>query len=152
MSKDPTKSDLDTQAGRERADTAPAAEKNAGGDSPLIAKLKKQKAEKSGFDATVLPETGIIVTWPQFKSHGVWMKATRLAKGNPQGVMNTYLPLLCKFDGEKLTIAEFKELVPTDDVLFLLGEVMGDKLPGEDGEDGDDGDASSGGSEGNASH
>ncbi|WP_420011003.1 hypothetical protein [Tateyamaria sp.] len=75
------------------------------------------------------------MSWPQFKPHGIWMKATRLAKGDPQGAMNTYLPLLCKFDGEKLTIAEFKELVPTDDVLHLFGEVMGGMMPGEEGED-----------------
>lgn len=104
-------------------------------ESKLIAKLKQHKAERAGVDKTTLPETGITVTWPQFKPHGVWMKANRLAKGDPQAAMNAYLPLLCEFDGEKMTIGEFKELLPTDDVLHLFGEVMGGLAPGEDGEE-----------------
>ena len=140
MSKDPTKSDLDTQAGRERADTAPAAEKNAGGDSPLIAKLKKQKAQKSGENRTILPESGITVTWPKFQSHGAWMKAQRLAKKNVSKATNFYLTGICKFDGERMTVTEFVDLIPAQDVFHLMGEVMGD-----DDDDGED-------KEGNASH
>lgn len=115
-------------------DTATPATENAleNGDSPLIAKLKKYKADNSGSENTKLPETGITVTWPQFKPHGIWMKATRLAKGDAQATMNIYLPLLCKFDGEKLTVTEFKELVPTDDVMHLFGEVMGGNIEDED--------------------
>lgn len=102
-------------------------------DTPLVAKLKKHKADNAGMDKTVLPETGITVTWPKFKPHGIWMKASRLAKGDGHKTINIYLPLLCKFDGEQLTVQEFNELVPTDDILHLTGEIMGDM--GDEDED-----------------
>lgn len=130
----------DTENTKEATTTATEA---ATAESGLIAKLKKHKAAKSGTDSTVLPDTGITVTWPQFKPHGIWMKATRLAKGDPQGAMNIYLPLLCRFDGEQMTVAEFKDLVPTDDVLHLFGNVMGRMATDDDGDDdaGDPGNA-----------
>ncbi len=103
-------------------------------ESGLIARLKKHKAEHSGVESTVLPETGVTATWPQFKDHGLWMKAARLAKGNAQQATPIYLALLCKFDGERLTIAEFQELIPTDDVMHLIGEVMGDAVLDDNGE------------------
>ncbi len=104
-------------------------------DSAVVAKLKKYKAQREGSENTTLPETGVTVTWPKFKSHGIWMKAQRLAKGKPEGAMNIYLTLMCKFDGEKLTLTEFKELVPTDDVMHLLDKVMGGVIDDEESED-----------------
>lgn len=100
----------------------------AEGDSPLIAKLKAHKAAQTGTASFTLPETGIKATWPKFKPHWVWMKAQRVAK-NPKAVMDTYLPLLCKFDGENMTVEEFKTFVPTGDILDLTNEVMGDDDP-----------------------
>lgn len=96
------------------------------GDTGVIAKLKKHKSGKTGQDSTTLPETGIKVTWPSFQPHGLWMKAQRLAKKNPMGVADIYMALICKFDGEKVTLTDFNALVPTGDALHLLGEVMGD--------------------------
>lgn len=95
-------------------------------DTGVIAKLKKHKAAKSGTQETQLPETGIKVTWPKFQSHGMWMKAQRLSKKNPMGVADIYMALICKFDGEAVTLTDFNELIPTGDALHLLGEVMGD--------------------------
>ena len=102
------------------------------GDTPLIAKLKKHKADNVGSDETTLPETGIKVTWPKFKPHSIWSKATRLSKKSPLSVTDNYLPLLCKFDGENMTVEEFKQYIPTDDILHLTGEVMGDDDEGDD--------------------
>jgi hypothetical protein len=101
-------------------------------DSPLIAELKKQKAQKTGVDETTLPVSGIKVTWPQFKPHWVWSKAVRLSKKNPMSVTDNYLPLLCKFNGENMTVEEFKALISTDDILHLTSEVMGDEYDEED--------------------
>lgn len=101
-------------------------------ETGVIAKLKKHKAKKSGFDETTLPETGIKVTWPQFQPHGIWMKAQRLAKKNPMSVADIYIALICKFDGDKMTLTDFNDLVPTGDALHLLGEVMGDDEDGDD--------------------
>lgn len=103
-------------------------------DSALIAKLKEHKQKSAGRKATTLPSTGVSVSWPEFKPHGIWMKANRLAKGNPQSTMDFYLPLICRFDGENMTIAEFRELIPTEDVLHLIGEVMGDDATEPDDE------------------
>lgn len=105
-------------------DTTPT--DTASADSTLIAKLKKHKANNAGSNSTKLPDTGITVSWPKFKPHHIWMKAQRLSKKNPHAVVDNYLPLICKFDGENMTLEEFKELIPTDDVLHLVGEVMGD--------------------------
>jgi hypothetical protein len=102
-------------------------------DSPLIAELKRQKAERSGLDDTTLPVSGIKVTWPQFKPHWVWTKAVRLSKKNPMSVTDNYLPLLCQFNGEKMTVEEFKALISTDDILHLTGEVMGEDYEDEEG-------------------
>lgn len=95
-------------------------------DGGVVAKLKQHKASKTGTDRTTLPETGILVTWPSFRAHAMWMKAQRLSKKNPLSVTDIYLALVCQFDGEKLTLDQFKELLPTNDVLHLVGEVMGD--------------------------
>lgn len=103
------------------------------GDSPLIAKLKKQKAGKAGESRTTLPETGIVATWPKFQSHGAWMKAMRLAKKDFAKATNFYLTGICKFDNEKMTVTDFVELIPSNDIFHLSNEVMG-----KDDEDEDD--------------
>tara|TARA_R100001369_G_scaffold50217_2_gene76939 strand:+ start:722 stop:1090 length:369 start_codon:yes stop_codon:yes gene_type:complete len=95
-------------------------------ETGVIAKLKKHKASQTGTQDTTLPETGIKVTWPKFQSHGMWMKAQRLSKKNPMGVADIYMALICKFDGESMTLTDFNDLVPTGDALHLLGEVMGE--------------------------
>lgn len=108
---------------------------NAPAEAGLIAQLKAHKAANTGENDTTLPETGVIVTWPKFQPHGVWMKAQRLAKKNPFSVSDYYLSLLCKFNGERMTIDEFKSLIPTGDVLHLGAEVLGDDEDDEAGND-----------------
>lgn len=104
-------------------------------DEGVVALLKHHKASKTGDDQTVLPETGITVTWPKFQPHSSWMKAQRLARKNPLSTSDIYLSLICKFNGERLTIDEFKSLVPTSDVLHLTGEVLGDDEDDDAGND-----------------
>lgn len=100
--------------------------KNPAIDGGVVALLKQHKADNTGFDDTTLPETGIKVTWPKFQPHALWTRAQRMSKKNPFGTADIYVTLLCRFNGERLTIDEFKELVPTGDALHLTGEVMGD--------------------------
>ena len=133
MSKDPMPKDP-SQADAAAAADRPTDKDTAGGDSPLIAKLKKQKAQKSGENHTTLPESGITVTWPKFQSHGAWMKAQRLAKKDVSKATNFYLTGICKFEGERMTVTDFVDLIPAQDVFHLMGEVMGDV----DEADGDD--------------
>jgi hypothetical protein len=103
-----------------------------GDDSPLISKLKAQKAQKTGMNSTVLPETGVTVTWPKFQSHADWMKAQRLAKKDLSRATNYYLVGICKFEGEKMSMSEFVELMPSGDIFHLMSEVMGDDESEED--------------------
>lgn len=90
------------------------------------AKLTAYRAAHDGEASTVLPATGIRVSWPAHIPHATWMKAQRLAKKAPLNVANIYLALVCKFDGEKLTLEEIGELIPAADMLHLTGEVLGD--------------------------
>ncbi len=103
-------------------------------DNGVIARLKKHKAEHTGTNETILPETSIKVTWPKFQPHSVWMRAQRAAKKNPLSTSDIYVTMVCKFDGERLTLDEFKQLVPTGDVLHLTGEVLGEGFDDEDDE------------------
>lgn len=101
-------------------------------ESGVVALLEQHKAENTGFDDTTLPETGVTATWPKFQPHSVWTKAQRLSKKNPFGTADNYVALLCRFNGEKLTIEEFKRLIPNGDILHLIGEVMGEDEDEED--------------------
>jgi hypothetical protein len=116
------------------------------GDSPLIAKLKKQKAKKAGESHTTLPETGIVVTWPKFQSHGAWMKAMRLARKDFAKATNFYLTGICTFDGEKMTVTDFVALIPSNDIFHLSNAVMGQEDDAGDAQQDDEEDA------GNALH
>lgn len=101
---------------------------DASQDSDLIKKLKSKKlaAAAKGDESTTLPVSDVKVTWPSFKPHHLWSKATRLAKKSPMSVTDFYITMLCKFDGENLTIKEYREFLSTDDILHLASEVMGD--------------------------
>lgn len=114
----------------------PDANINDANDSPLIAKLKKQKSEKTGDHTMQLPETGVSVTWPKFQSHGAWMKAQRLAKKDPAKASNYYLTGVCRFDGEKMTVTDFVELIPSGDIFALMESVMGDLMGGDVSDEG----------------
>ena len=112
-------------------DTTTTETQQDSGDSPLITKLKRQKAGKAGTNRTTLPETGIVATWPKFQSHGAWMKAQRLAKKDFSKATNFYLTGVCKFDGEKMTVSDFVDLIPSNDIFHLMNEVMGDDADDE---------------------
>lgn len=99
----------------------------------VVARLQAHKAARSGNGSFILPETGVEVTFPKFIKHGNWMRAERLAKGDAPKAKSIYLQEVCRFDGEKLTLDEFSDLLPTGDVMELLGEVLG----GEDDDLGD---------------
>ncbi len=111
-----------------------SATKNDAAASPLVQNLKQQKAAKTGTRSTVLPNTGVNVTWPEFRSHGEWMKAQRHAKNDVTKATNFYLVSVCSFAGEQMTITDFLELIPSGDILHLTAEVIGDGVEDEDEE------------------
>ncbi|GEM_PF-1399230 len=98
------------------------------------AKLAAYKDENSGSREVTLNLSGVVCTVPKFINHGRWMAAQKAGKGD---VPKTQAAFVCEtvlFEGEKLTEADLRELVPSGDVLQLINDVFG----GEDGDDKDD--------------
>ena len=88
-------------------------------------KLKAYAAAHDCAETTVLPKTGITVTYPAFRNHGRIMSAARMAKGDPQKMQVVYLAQTCLFDGEKLTVTDIAELLPDDDSGHLIRKLFG---------------------------
>ena len=92
------------------------------------AKLAKSKAEKSAqFETETLPVSGVDVSIPQFIDHGAWMIAQRQAKGDVPTAQTAFVAQVVKFEGEKLTLADIRELCDAKDILFLISKVFGDE-------------------------
>lgn len=105
--------------------------------SPLISKLQAHRDAAGGVETIQLSETGVMVSVPKFKPYGAWAKAQRLA-GKDQGALQIYYILeLCRFDGERLTFGDYRELIPSPDHIELIGAVF---ASGKD----DEGDAGNG--------
>lgn len=116
--------------------TAPEATEEDTATTSVVRKLKEHKKANRGSETVKLPETQVSVTFPKFRAHAVWMKAQRLSRKNPMNVTNVYLALVCRFDGQKLTLEQFADLIPSNDVLFLIEEVMGDDESWDDEDEG----------------
>ena len=91
----------------------------------VIDKLKKYRAAHEGEEEFTLPATGIVCRWPRFMNHGRWQKALRLAQGDFARAQVLYIINNVTFDGEKLTAADFDELLPLEDALALTAAVFG---------------------------
>ncbi|MBO9421707.1 hypothetical protein J7481_19525 [Labrenzia sp. R4_2] len=100
----------------------------------VIAKLKAYRAANEGDETFVLPETGVTVTFPKFRKHGVWASCTRLAKNNLGKAQVLYICRVAKFDGETITASDFGAYIPLTDANELMTEVF---VAGED-DDGED--------------
>lgn len=92
----------------------------------VIAKFKAYRQAHDGEASFTLPETGVVVTFPEFRKHGQWMQAMRLAKNNIGKAQAMYICSVAKFDGEKITLTDFSAYVPMNDANDLLGEIFGD--------------------------
>lgn len=126
----------------------PGGEPETQGKGGVVAKLKKYKDAHSGMETFTLPATGISVTYPKFRNHQRMMKAAAMAKNSPTRMQVIYVTENCRFDGEKLTTAEFTQLLPDDDSNALIKLLFGENVAGDD----DDafGDDNDGDTEGNA--
>ncbi|MCC2099161.1 MAG: hypothetical protein KDJ29_19890 [Hyphomicrobiales bacterium] len=93
-----------------------------------LAAAKAAEAEKSvkpneGFP---LPHSGIICQIPGHINHGAWLKAQRQGKGDIGAAQTAFISEVVLFEGEKLTIADVRELLDARDFLALVGEIFGD--------------------------
>ena len=91
----------------------------------VVDKLKKYRERHEGEEEFTLPATGIVCRWPKFMNHGRWQKALRLAQGDFARAQVLYIINNVTFDGEKLTAADFDELLPLEDALALTAAVFG---------------------------
>ena len=92
------------------------------------AKLATHKAQSDGREvARTLPQSGVAVTIPGFLNHGSWMKAQRQAGGDIATAQAAFVAETVRFEGEKLTLADLRELVDAKDMLFLISEIFGDQ-------------------------
>lgn len=110
--------------------------------SGVRAKLAAHKA-KAGEDhkTETLPQSGVSVTIPGFLNHGQWMRAQRQSGGDVATAQAAFVSEVVRFEGEKLTLADMRELIDAKDMLFLISEIFGDD---KEAEGSDDDEASSG--------
>lgn len=97
----------------------PAAERS------VIAKLRAAKEAAEGqSDTFVLASSGVTVSIPKFRAYGPWNKAAQMA-GKNLAMMNTiYITMVALFDGEKLTIGEYQELIPAPDHIQISARLF----------------------------
>jgi hypothetical protein len=71
----------------------------------------------SGVETDTLKRGGIACTVPKFINHGRWMKAQRVAGGDVAKAQVAFVCETVLFAGEKLTITDLSELVPSANTL-----------------------------------
>ncbi|MDE2577954.1 MAG: hypothetical protein KGL46_04035 [Hyphomicrobiales bacterium] len=87
-------------------------------------RLAQYKADSSGTDTFTLDETGVVVTLPKFKPYSAWVMAQRLGGKDQERVQEYYIIALCRFDDEKLTADDYRDLIPAPDHLQIVGAVF----------------------------
>ena len=95
--------------------------------SGVRAKLAAHKArEAEHFISKTLPKSGVEFSFPGFINHGAWMIAQRQAKGDIPTAQAAFVAQVVKFEGEKLTLTDLRELCDAQDVLFMVNQIFGD--------------------------
>ena len=134
---DMTTPDPTSNAGVPHETAAPA------GDTANVAKsiadiLREKKAAAGGTVRVTLPVTGIAASYPAFVSHSAVLNASKKAGKDRNKVGVTALATMCTFGDrdERLMIGEINDLLPNEDVTFLIGKLFGsdDAASDEDGE------------------
>lgn len=108
------------------ADVTRLAEETVAIAGGVLDRLKAYKASMAGDETLTLPLTGVTVTYPKFRTNGAMMKAQRLAKGDGTKATRIYAVNVCRFDGERITLHDFDQLIPVADVNTLMASLFGD--------------------------
>lgn len=103
---------------------APAAEPAAPARTSVLDKLRAHKDGHAGDTSFVLAETGVTVTLPKFRPHDTWIRSQRLGKSDPMLAQVYYIVALAKFDGERLTAGDYRELIPAGDHMAIVTKVF----------------------------
>ena len=115
--------------------SAPAPEPE--GPKGVRGRLAAYREETSGDLTTVLPKTGVEVSYPAFIPHEKIMLASKATGKAKSKMLSVAASMLCTFEGEKLTDAEIRRFLPNADVVHLSGLLFGKDEDGDEGEDGE---------------
>ena len=111
--------------------TAPHAAETAApiasdGPKGVRAKLAAFKAANGGRAETVLPKSGLRVSYPQLVTHDEVMAAAKMAGKDKRATGKTIVAQTCLFEGERLTVEEVGAELPNADVTHLINLVISD--------------------------
>ncbi|MFA6966123.1 hypothetical protein [Bosea sp. (in: a-proteobacteria)] len=96
-------------------------------ESAVIAKLRAANKKLSGEDGFVLASSGVRVTYPKFRAFAAWENAQRVAEGSPTSVNLYYIIQVCRFDGERLRVEDYRELISDTDHMAISNRIFGGK-------------------------
>lgn len=91
-----------------------------------LAKLRahKEAAKEKGDLSFTLPESGVVVTMPRFRSNRDWMKAQALSGGDQRRGNMIWATLICRFDGERISMADYEELISAADNIEVINKLF----------------------------
>ncbi|MDE2579747.1 MAG: hypothetical protein KGL46_13150 [Hyphomicrobiales bacterium] len=95
-----------------------------GSAKSIIGKLRAAKAARGGHSKITLPETGVVVTAPNFKPSAAFI-AAQVNEPDAVKAQIAFVINICVFDGERLTADEYADLIPARDHLEIISMVMG---------------------------
>lgn len=92
----------------------------------VIAKLRAAKdAASAEIESFVLKSSGVTVAIPKFRAYGPWAKAAQMAGKNIAAMNTIYITMVATFDGERLTIGDYQELIPAPDHIQISARLFG---------------------------
>jgi len=91
-----------------------------------LAKLKafKEQVAAEGDISLTLPDSGVVVTMPAWKSNATWMKAQAMSAGDQRRGNVIYILASCRFDGERLTIADYEDNISQVDHVAIINKLF----------------------------
>lgn len=102
------------------------------------AKLAAHKENSKGERTITLNGSGVAVTIPNFIGHESWMRALRQADGDGVAAQAAFVAEVARFEGEKLTLTDLRELLDVDDGRQLVAAVF-NRRPATGGDAGGNG-------------
>lgn len=90
----------------------------------VLAKLAAHKDNNSGERTITLNGCGVAVSIPNFINHESWMRALRQADGDGVVAQAAFVAEVARFEGEKLSLTDLRELLDVDDGRQLTAAVF----------------------------
>lgn len=100
-------------------------EQTASSESAVVAKLRAANKKVTGEASYTLPGSGVRVTYPKFRAFAGWELAQRQAEGSPTSVNLYYIIQVCRFDGERIRLEDYRELISDTDHMAISARIFG---------------------------